>query len=368
MRTILKYKARRFSMTVEIYDVTILGGGPSGLYSAFYAGLRDLKTKIIEVQPRLGGKINVYPDKLIWDIGALPPTTGEKVMEYLINQAMTFGPTVVLNSKVEMVAKENDLFVVTTHDGVKHYSKTVIVAVGDGIINPVKLDIEGAEKYEVANLHYTVRGIERFKDKSILISGGGNAAIDWALDLIGIAKDITLIYRGEELKAHEGPIKKLLSSDALIYTNTEIERLIADQEKTYVETVVAANRKTGEQLLLNPDHILIHHGFDRKPSLTIDEETCPVERDAEDPYYIRTNNKCESSLPGLFAVGNICLYEGQIVLIVGCFQDAMNAVNYAKMYLEPGAKEIGTVSSHNHIFDDRNREIIKAMVMQESTN
>jgi len=353
-------------MTTQIYDVTILGGGPAGLYSAFYAGLRDMSAKIIEYQPRLGGKINVYPEKIIWDIGSLPPTTGEKVIEYLVNQAMTFEPTIVLNSKVDLIEKQDDLFIVTTNDGTKHYSRTVIAAVGDGIVNPVKLEIEGSEKFEITNLHYTVRGIERFNNKSILISGGGNAAIDWALDLLDVAKDITLIYRGDEIKAHEGPTKKLLESGIPIYLNTEIKQLIASDEKTHVETVVVKNSVTGEEKSLHPDHILIHHGYDRKSSLVFDEESCPVERDKDNPYYVSTNNKCETSVPGLYAVGNICMYDGQIVLIVGCFQDAMNAINQAKRYLDPAAKEIGTVSSHNHTFDERNRKIIKEMVTSKA--
>ena len=206
----------------EIYDVTIIGGGPSGLYSAFYAGLRNLKRKIIEYKSTLGGKLHVYPEKIIWDIGGLPATPAQKVIENLVEQGLTFNPTVCLNTKVDLVTKKDNLFVIETSTGEKHFSKKVVVAVGGGIISPIKLHVEGAEKFEVSNLHYTIRGIQSFKNKSLLISGGGNSAIDWAKDLIGIAKYITVIYRGGNLSAHEAQIRYLEENDVPIVRKNKL--------------------------------------------------------------------------------------------------------------------------------------------------
>ena len=160
----------------DIYDITIIGGGPGGLYSAFYAGLRDLRVKILEYKDTLGGKLHVYPEKIIWDIGGLPATPAQQVIGNLVKQGLTFNPSVCLNTKVDLVTKKGDVFIVETSTGEKHYSKKVIVATGGGILSPIKLHIEGAEKYEVSNLHYTIRGIQSFKDKSLLISSGGNSA------------------------------------------------------------------------------------------------------------------------------------------------------------------------------------------------
>lgn len=173
----------------QLFDVTIIGGGPAGLYSAFYSGLREMKTKIIEFQPFLGGKVHVYPEKMIWDVGGLTPVAGEKLIEQMIQQGLTFQPELVVGEKVTSIQKDDSgHFVIQTSTGEQHLSKTVILAVGGGILKPTKLEIEGAERFEVSNLHYTVKSLARFKGKTVLISGGGNAAIDWANELEPIAK------------------------------------------------------------------------------------------------------------------------------------------------------------------------------------
>ncbi len=173
----------------ELFDVTVIGGGPAGLYSAFYSGLREMRTKIIEFQPQLGGKIHVYPEKMIWDVGGLLPVTGDKLIEQLVQQGLTFKPEVVLDTKVESIIRNEDgTFTLKTSNGAEHFSKTVIVATGSGILKPQKLSIEGAERFEVSNLNYTVKSLKRFKDKTVIISGGGNSAVDWANELEPIAK------------------------------------------------------------------------------------------------------------------------------------------------------------------------------------
>ncbi len=143
---------------MEIFDVTIIGGGPAGLYSAFYSGLRNMKTKIIEVQPALGGKVNTYPEKVLWDVGGIPTIQAHQFVQNLINQANTFLPTICLNTKVEQIKKQDNMFVISTNTKEVHYSKTIIVAVGGGILNPIKFEIEGSEKYEMTNLQYTISG------------------------------------------------------------------------------------------------------------------------------------------------------------------------------------------------------------------
>src|SRR5690625_3429356 len=215
--------------TEQVFDVTIVGGGPAGLFSAFYSGLRELKTKIIEFQPFLGGKVHVYPEKMIWDVGGLTPVTGTQLIEQMVTQGLTFDPEVALGQKVTSLAKdENGHFILHTSSGQKHYSKTVILAVGGGILKPNKLNIDNAEQFEDTNLHYSVKSLTRFKGKTILISGGGNAAIDWANMLKPIAKKIYLTYRKEMLNGHESQITELLnSSNVECLFNTTIEKLIS---------------------------------------------------------------------------------------------------------------------------------------------
>ena len=338
----------------EIYDVTIVGGGPAGLYSAFYSGLRAMKTKVIESQAQLGGKVRIYPEKVIWDVGGMPPLRGEKFVENLITQGLTFEPTLCLNTKVEYITKEGGLFTLITNDGEKHKSKAIIMANGGGIISPQKLDVEGAKKYELTNLHYTVQRIERFKDKHVLISGGGNAAIDWAAELFNIAASVTVIYRKDELTAHEAQIQKLRENNVEIILNATITSLLANQDSHNISQVVL--NINGDIRHVAVDEVLINHGYNREASLEFEECIKPKMKDGY--YYIGTP-KCLLSTDGIFAAGDIITYEGKVNLLVGAFQDAINAVNSAKVYIEPSAYDTAMVSSHNEVFTERNEILLK---------
>ena len=338
----------------DIYDVTIVGGGPAGLYSAFYSGLRTMKTKIIESQARLGGKILIYPEKMIWDVGGMRPMRGEEFVKDLIAQGLTFEPTVCLKTKVEYIKKENGLFVLITDDGEKHLSKAIIMANGGGIISPQKLDIEGATKYELTNLHYTVQRIERFKGKHVLISGGGNAAIDWAVELLLVAVSITIVYRKDELSAHEAQVKKLKENNVEILFETTIDSLIANKENHAIEQVILDCN--GSQRTLIVDDVLINHGYNREASLEFEENIQPA---MKDDYYYMGTAKGILSTEGIFAAGDIIAYEGKVNLLVGAFQDAVNAVNSAKKFIEPSSYDTAMVSSHNDLFKDRNEQMLK---------
>ncbi|ALQ66178.1 NAD(P)/FAD-dependent oxidoreductase [Bacillus cereus] len=344
----------------ELFDVTVIGGGPAGLYSAFYSGLREMKTKIIEFQPQLGGKIHVYPEKMIWDVGGLLPVTGDKLIEQLVQQGLTFKPEVVLNTKVESIIRNKDgTFTLKANDGKEHFSKTVIVATGSGILKPQKLSIEGAERFEVSNLNYTVKSLKRFKDKTIIISGGGNSAVDWANELEPIAKKVYVTYRKEELSGHEAQVKQLLNSSAECFFHTSITKLIAGDSHEAIEYVELTNHETGEVSHLLIDEVIINHGYERDITLL---ENSELDVAIIDNFYIAGNANSESSVDGLYAAGDILKHEGKLHLIAGAFQDAGNAVNKAKQFIQPDASEYGMVSSHNEVFKKRNRELIKQMM------
>ncbi|SDK47336.1 NAD(P)/FAD-dependent oxidoreductase [Sediminibacillus albus] len=344
----------------QLYDVTIIGGGPAGLYSAFYSGLRAMKTKLIEYQPHLGGKIHVYPEKMIWDVGGLTPVTGEKLMEQLVAQGQTFDPTVVLNEKIVKITQNREkLFVLQNDSGEQHLSRTVIVAVGGGILKPQKLEIEGAEKYEVANLHYTVKSLKRFQNKTVIISGGGNSAIDWANELVPFAKQVYVTYRKDSLNGHEAQVLQLTNSPAQCFLNTSITKLIASENHEEIEWVELTNHLTSEVVRLPIDKVVINHGYERDTELL---NNCTMEIKKRDDYFIEGTPASESSVDGLFAAGDILKYDGKVHLIAGAFQDAANAVNRAKQYIEPDARQSGMVSSHNDIFKQRNKELVKQLV------
>lgn len=344
----------------ELFDVTVIGGGPAGLYSTFYSGLREMKTKIIEYHPQLGGKIHVYPEKMIWDVGGQTPISGAKLIEQLVVQGLTFNPTVVINEKVERFRRnEEGIFVVHTASGQRHFSKTVIVAIGSGILNPQKLEIEGAERFEVSNLNYTVKSLKQFKDKTVIISGGGNSAIDWANELESIAQHVYLVYREEALTGHEAQTTQLMNSSAVCFFHTTITKLIASDNHDVIESVELTNHETGEISYLPIDEVIINHGYERDSTLL---ENSNLTIALVDQYYIAGNATSESSIEGLYAAGDILMYEGKINLIAGAFQDAANAVNKAKQFIQPEANKSGMVSSHNELFKTRNRELVKQMM------
>lgn len=344
----------------ELFDVTIIGGGPAGLFASFYSGLREMKTKVIEYQPRLGGKVHVYPEKMIWDVGGLTPVLGEILIEQLIEQGLTFDPTVVLNQKVERIGRdESDVFVLHAASGERHYTKTIILAIGGGILEPQRIELEGAEKFEVANLSYTVKSLRQFKDKTVIISGGGNSAIDWANELETIAKQVYLTYRKDTLSGHEAQVRQLLNSSVKCFFNTTITRLLASSSQEKIEQVELTNHVTGEVHELSIDEVIINHGYERDRSLL---ENSEVKLELVDGFFVAGHSTSATSVPGIYAAGDIIQYEGKVHLIAGAFQDAANAVNQAKRYIQPGAHESGMVSSHNDIFQSRNRELIKQMM------
>ncbi|WP_050183248.1 NAD(P)/FAD-dependent oxidoreductase [Domibacillus robiginosus] len=347
----------------DIYDVTIIGGGPAGLYSAFYSGLRGMKTKIIEYQPRLGGKIHVYPEKLIWDIGGLTPITGDQLIKQLEQQALTFNPDVVLNEKIERIQKNNEgIFELFTASKTAHFSKTVIAAVGSGILNPQKLPIEGAERFEVTNLHYVVQSIKKFKDKTVVISGGGNSAVDWANELTAVAEKVYVVYRGNALKGHEAQVEQLMNSSAICLMNESITKLIASSNGEKISQIELTNSITMDKTILSADEVVINHGFDRDSTLLQNSSSLDIK--LEDDFYVASRPSGESSVPGFFAAGDVLKHDGKLHLIAGAFQDAANAVNRAKQFIDPESRSSAMVSSHNDVFKEKNKKIMQKLIQQ----
>jgi len=337
-------------MKEELYDVTIVGGGPAGLYTAFYSGMRDLKTKIIEYSSQLGGRMLIYPEKMIWDVGGVPPILGGQLIEHLIEQAKTFDPTIVFNQKVEHLEKQSDgTFILTSSTGEKHYSKTVILAVGYGVLSMQKLEIEGADKYEVTNLHYTVQELEIFRDKHILISGGGNSAVDWANELEPIAASVTVVHRRDEFGGHEKSVLKMRESSVCLKTPYEIVQLHGDGE--LIQSVSIENKETGVIERIELDAIIVNHGLKcdygalEKWGLNIEDGVAIV------------NEKRETNIEGIYGAGDFVDHPSKVRYIAGAFTDGILALNSAKLYLEPDAPKVAYVSSHNIRFKERNKKI-----------
>ncbi|MGM8366833.1 NAD(P)/FAD-dependent oxidoreductase [Virgibacillus sp. W0181] len=345
----------------NIFDVTIIGGGAAGLFAAFYSGLRDMKTKVIEYKSVLGGKMRVYPEKMVWDVGGIPPITGAQLIEQSIQQGLTFDPEVVLNERIDGLTKTDDgTFVLKAASGQKHYSKTVVIAVGSGILDPKKIQIQGKGDYEASNIHYAVETLKDFKDKTVIISGGGNTAIDWANELERICKKVYLIYRKEALDGHEAMIKHLLSSTVEFMPETIISNLKTnDGEQTIVEQVELTKQTTGEKTFLDVDEMIINHGYHRDTSLL--KNSRPAINLLDD-LYIKGNVNGETSVNGLYAAGDVLRFDGKLELIAGAYQDAANAVNKAKHDIKPDARTIAMVSTHNDKLKAWNRELMDEML------
>ena len=205
-----------------------------------------MSVRIIDVQDKLGGKMQIYPEKIIWDIGGVAPKPCNEIIKDMINQGLHFNPKVNLNERVTDIRKIAERhFEVETDSGQIYESKTVIFAVGGGIINPKPLQIKDAERYRLTNLHYVVQSFSKFKGKDILISGGGNTAIDWARDLANIANSITLVYRKSDIKGYEAMISVLKALNVNLLPKTQIKELIGDNKCECIK-VKLENIETGE--------------------------------------------------------------------------------------------------------------------------
>lgn len=264
-----------------------------------------------------------------------------------------------MNEKVTAIAKNDDgIFILKTASGNPHYSRTVILAIGGGILKPVKLNLEGAERFETSNLHYTVKSVGRFRDKTVLIAGGGNSAIDWANELSAVARSVFLSFRKDALTGHEASITKLAQGGVVCLPNTEIARLIPAPDSERIGRVLLRDLEAGTCAELPVDDLVVCHGYEREKEIIRNSE---VRIEMKDEYCVAGTPTGETSVPGLFAAGDILSHEGKLHLIAGCFQDAANAVNRAKQFITPDAATYGMVSSHNDLFRERNRELKKRL-------
>ncbi|UXR69376.1 NAD(P)/FAD-dependent oxidoreductase [Staphylococcus sp. IVB6246] len=338
-------------------DLTIIGGGPSGLFASFYAGLRGMSVRLIDVQPRLGGKMQLYPEKIIWDIGGIAPKTSYEIIQDMIQQGLHFNPEVCLNTKVVDIKKlDEQHFEIITEDGTSFTSRSVILAIGGGIIKPQSLNIAGAERFELTNLHYVVQKYEHFKNKDILISGAGNAALDWARDLSNYAKSVTLVYRKKDISGHEAMDDILQSLDVKKMPNHKIIQLNnTDDDQNTIDEVVLENTESGANTAIKVDEVIISHGFERDLSLLYDVD---LDIDLIDEYFIAGQGNSSTTVPGVFACGDIVQHPAKVHLIASAISDGAHAANSAKQYIDPEAPKDGFVSSHNEVFREANKKYL----------
>ncbi|WP_372007283.1 NAD(P)/FAD-dependent oxidoreductase [Paenibacillus chitinolyticus] len=345
------------TQAMELYDMTIIGGGPAGLYAAFYSGMRDLKTKLIEAKEELGGRLLIYPEKMIWDVGGVTPIRCEHLIRQMIQQAHTFDPTIVLGQQISGLERLGDgTMLLTAVTGEQHHTRTLVLALGHGVLKMAKLDIEGAERYEVTNLHYTVQELESFHGKRVLISGGGDSAVDWANALEPIAASVTVVHRRERFGGHEKNVKRMKESSVDVRTPYVLDRLHGNVSGDAIEAVSIA-RVNAEGLIMEEteqlviDAVIVNHGLRGDFGSIVDWGMDMGQWD------INVNEKLATNLPGIFVAGDTANYPSKVNLIAGAFTDAVLAVNSAKLYLEPEAAKVAYVSSHNAKFKEKNKAL-----------
>jgi ferredoxin/flavodoxin---NADP+ reductase len=320
-------------MSADIYDLTIIGAGPTGLFAAFYAGLRQMKTKIIDALEEPGGQVAVlYPEKYIFDVPGYTRILAKDLVKCLVEQGLQYNPTVVLGERVTTLHKNDGVFELGTDKGTKHLSKAVLVAAGVGAFSPNRLEAKGAGDYEGKGVFYFVKDKSIFKDKNLLIVGGGDSAVDWALNIKGIAKRITLVHRRDVFRAHEGSVIALKNSSVQVKLFYEVRSVAGDGSKV-TKAVIFDNRTQAEQTL-DVDAILVNIGF-RADLGPIKDWGLQI-----DGREIRINGKMETNIPGVYVAGDIAgpLDGVKLNLIATGYAQAALAVNVAKAYVDPNSK------------------------------
>lgn len=239
-----------------ISNVAIIGGGPAGMFAAYYAGVRQMSVKLIERMPQLGGQLAaLYPEKYIYDVAGFPKVRAQELVDNLKKQMDLFRTDVRLEEKVLNVRKLDERFFEIETD---RYAKAVIVTAGDGAFEPRRLELPLAERFEKTNLHYFVSDMERFRGKNVLICGGGDSALDWELMLEPIADTVTLVHCRDRFRAHKHSVELLMRSKVNAIVTTEITSIHGEDR---IERVELTDVKTQLITLANVDEVIINYGF-----------------------------------------------------------------------------------------------------------
>lgn len=324
----------------DLFDITIIGAGPTGLFGAFYAGMRELRCKVIDALPQAGGQVTaLYPEKVIYDSPGFPAILGKALVENLVKQTTQWETVMALGERAETLVREplpggqpdGSCWVIGT-DKAKHYSRTVVIAAGIGAFEPTRLKNESVNRFEDRGVHYMVRDLEAFADRRVLIVGGGDSAVDWALALEPIASQVTLVHRREGFRAHDSSVNALKESSVEVRVFYELREVEGDG---HVERAVIFDNRTNEDTTIEVDDVILALGFkaDLGPIRGWGLETIGRR-------YIKVNGKMETNLSGVYAAGDVALQEelDPLNLIVVGYAQATVAVNYAYTVIKPGGK------------------------------
>jgi thioredoxin reductase (NADPH) len=316
-------------------DALIIGAGPIGLFAVFELGLLDVEAHLVDILDKVGGQCaELYPEKPIYDIPGMPLVTAQGLVDGLMEQIKPFNAQIHLNEMVESLERIGDpLFRVTTNGGKVFEAKVVVIAAGGGSFQPKRPPIPGIEAYERKSVHYAVRKMEQFRGKRVLIAGGGDSALDWTLNLAPLASHLTLLHRRQEFRAAPDSVNKMMSLVGQGKVEFVIGQASAVEGADGQVRKVIVKRNDGSIVEIECDAILPFFGLTMKLGpianwgLNLHEELIPVETSA-----------FETSVPGIFAIGDINAYAGKLKLILSGFHEAALMSRKAAHYVFPDKK------------------------------
>lgn len=318
-------------------DVAIIGAGPTGLFAAFYAGLRQMSVKLLDSLEILGGQLTtLYPEKYIYDVAGFPKVLSKDLSKGLEEQALQYNTTqTCLGEQVQDVDFDatTKLYTLRTQKGT-HLARSVILSAGVGAFQPKTLPLPNAKQYEGKGLYYFVKSMAEFQGKRVLIVGGGDSAVDWANMLDPIAKQVTVIHRRDQFRAHEDSVAKMKCTQCSIKTFYELKSIGGEGEGGQggrLTTATIFDNRTKDEEVLELDAVLVNIGFSNSLG-PIKNWGLEIEG-----AQVKVDSMMQTARPGFFAAGDICVYPGKLKLIATGFGEAAIAVNYAKHYLDPSA-------------------------------
>jgi thioredoxin reductase (NADPH) len=313
-------------------DVLIIGAGPCGLFAVFELGLLDMKVHLVDILDKIGGQCaELYPEKPIYDIPGVPMVTGQGLTDALMEQIKPFGPTFHLNEMVETIEKIGDpLFRVKTDAGKEFEAKVVVISAGGGSFQPKRPPVPGIEAYEGTSVFYAVRKMEQFRDKNVLIVGGGDSALDWTLNLHPIAKRITLLHRRDEFRAAPHSVEQMRAlvaggkMDLTIGQVTGLEGVNGQLTGAHVKGNDNTTSKVDCDMMLPFFGLTMKLGPVANWGVALDNNLIPVDTAA-----------FETNIPGVFAIGDINTYAGKLKLILSGFHEGALMAQKAHRYVYP---------------------------------
>ncbi|MBE7685415.1 FAD-dependent oxidoreductase [Tenacibaculum piscium] len=343
-------------------DILIIGAGPTGLFTVFEAGLLKLRCHLIDALPQQGGQCSeIYPKKPIYDIPAYPEILAGDLTDKLMEQIKQFEPGFTLGERAETIEKQEDgSFIVTTNKGTQHQAPVVAIAGGLGSFEPRKPPIPNIANFEDNGVEYMIKEPELYRNKDVVIAGGGDSALDWSIFLTDIAKSVTLVHRRNEFRGALDSVDKVQElKDAgkiNLITPAEIKGIIG---QNHIEGVVIAE-KDKEEYTLNCDHFIPLFGLSPKLG-PIGNWGLEIEKNA-----IKVNNALDyqTNIPGIYAIGDVNTYPGKLKLILCGFHEATLMCQSAFKIIYPDKKYVMKYTTVGGVdgFDGTRKEAPKAVI------